>query len=594
VSIREYLKENILLLDGAMGTYYAESTDYNNTLSEKANIKNPEIIERIHKEYIEAGAKVIRTNTFAANQYILKYPRDKVKKVITNGYNIAQKVCENKEVIIACSIGPIPEKKDVSHTDIMNEYFFIIDTFLELGANVFLFETFGHTEYIKQFVQYILQKNKGAEILAQFAVNLYGFTKRGVSQQRIIEEASKIDGLTAFGFNCGIGSGHLLNLLKKVDMGDNNNIVAIPNAGYPDNIYDRTIYMDNAEYFSETILEICKLGVKVVGGCCGTTPKHIKAIADRLHEIEGAPIVRKVNQEIKKVAKNVVENKFYNKLSKGEFVFAVELDPPFGHEISKIMESANLLKAKGVDVITIADSPLGKPRLDSLMIASKIHREVDIEVMPHICCRDRNIISLKSQLLTSHVEGIRNFLLVTGDPIPSEDRSEIKSVFNLNSIKLMRLVKEINYEFDVEDCLIYGGALNPNVTNVDNIIKRVLQKKEAGAKFLLTQPVYEKRTVENIKKIKNETGIKIIGGILPLVSYRNAQFLHNEFPGMNIPKEIMEQFKQDMTREVAENVGVEIAVEIGRKMYNVVDGFYIMTPFNRANMIVKIIEKLQL
>lgn len=592
MTIKEYLKNNILLIDGAMGTYYAEKTKDNNTLSEKANLKNPEIIKEIHKEYIDAGAKLIRTNTFAANQYVLKYPRNKVKEVIASGYNIAKEVCDNTDVIVACSIGPIPEKKDVKHSDIMDEYYFIIDTFLELGADVFLFETFAHTEYINNFVSYILNKNSKAEIFAQFAVNLYGFSKRGIGQKRIIEEASKIEGLTAFGFNCGIGAGHLFNLLKKIDIG-NNTLVAVPNAGYPDNIYDRTIYMDNADYFAETILEICKLGVKVVGGCCGTTPNHIKAISERLHEIEDVKVTRRIKENKQKISKNIVENKFYDKLINNEFVIAVELDPPFGHDITTIMEAANVLKAAGVDIITIADSPLGKPRLDSLMIASKINREVGIEVMPHVCCRDRNIISIKSQLLTSHVEGIRNFLLVTGDPIPSEERSEIKSVFNLNSIKLMKLVKELNYEFDIEDSLIYGGALNPNLSNINKVIERVIQKKEAGAKFLLTQPIYDNNGIDNLKKIKDKTGIKIIAGILPLVSYRNAQFLHNEFPGMNIPDEIMNMFKPEMTREEAEEVGINIAVNIAKEMINIADGFYFMTPFNRASMIVKIMNNLQ-
>ena len=590
--IKEYIKKNILLIDGAMGTYYAQKTGDNNTLSEKANINNPDIIFDIHKEYIEAGAKVIRTNTFAANQYILKYPKYMIKDVIQSGYSIAKKATKDTDVIVACSIGPIPEKKDVPHEEIMKEYYFIIDTFLELGANIFWFETFAHIEYINGFVEYIKNKNKNAEIFAQFAVNLYGFTKRGVSNKRIIDEALKIKGLTAFGFNCGIGAGHLYNLLKRVDLKESN-FVAVPNAGYPDNIYDRTIYMDNAEYFADTMFNVCQLGVKIIGGCCGTTPKHIKAISDRLNNSEDIKIKPTTINKIKKYEYNITENNFYNKIRNEEFVIAVELDPPFGLDINNIMEAANELKANGVDIITIADSPLGKPRLDSLMIAAKIKREVKIEVMPHVCCRDRNLISLKSQLLTAHVEGLRNYLFVTGDPIPSEERSEIKSVFNLNGIRLMKLAKELNYEINQNDGFIYGGALNPYVQNIDKAIERVNQKIEAGAKYLLTQPIYDETGIENIIKIKEKTDIKIIAGILPLVNYRNAIFLHNEFPGMNIPIDIIDMFKPDMEREEAENVGVKIAVSIAQKMKNKVDGFYFMTPFNRSKMIVKILDRIK-
>lgn len=592
--IKEYLKQSILVTDGAMGTYYSTLIEQNDTVSELANIENKDIITRIHNEYIEAGANLIRTNTFAANTYSLECSREVLKDIIVEGYKIAVDCAKDKNVWVGASIGPIPdmstEEVVQDEDEVLEEYYFIVDTFLNEGAQLFVFETFSDTEYINLVSKYIKRKCKYAEIIAQFSVNNYGYTKKGISAKRILNEVRLIEGLTAYGFNCGIGVGHLYNVMRSLELQDEN-IVAIPNAGYPEIIYDRTIYRENAEYFADTMMEIKDLGVRIIGGCCGTTPKHIKYIVKKLNGNYSIPHRINISDKKEKIIKKRQKNKFYNKLKNNEFVIAVELDPPFNGDVDKIMEGANILKAVGVDIITIADSPLGRPRADSIIISNKIFKEVGIEVMPHICCRDKNIIALKSMILAAHIEGIRNTLLVTGDPIPSSERSEIKSVFNMNSIKLMNLVKELNYEID--DQMVYGGALNPNLSNVKKIIERIERKKEAGASYLLTQPVYNDQGIENLKMIKDNVDIKILGGILPLVNYKNAQFLRNEMPGIDVPDDICDRFDIEMSREQAEKIGVDISVDIANKMKNIVDGFYFMTPFNRATMIAKIIKKIK-
>ncbi|PKM96414.1 MAG: bifunctional homocysteine S-methyltransferase/methylenetetrahydrofolate reductase [Firmicutes bacterium HGW-Firmicutes-1] len=590
-SIKAYIEKNILLIDGAMGTYYASQENDYNHLSEKANLEKPEAITNIHNAYIGAGAKLIRTNTFSANRYDMACSVQEVNKVLQKGYDIATACALNQDVFVACSIGPITETSESSETEIMGEYYRIIDVFLNLGAKAFVFETFSQTDYIKKFVPYILDKNKDAEIIALFTINLHGYSKKGIGYKRMIEELTNLNGLTAFGFNCGVGAGHLYNLYKNIDL-EKNIYAAVPNAGYPEKIYDRTLYMDNSDYFAEKIIDICKLGVKIVGGCCGTTPAHIQQISNYLETFEIEAHRKKNSIESLRIVSQKKENPFWEKLDRGEFVVAVEIDPPFGYDISKLMEAAHILKAEGVDILTIADSPLGKMRLDSLMMATKIYREVGIDVMPHVCCRDKNVIALKSVISAAYVEGIRNYLLVTGDPLPDILRNEIKSVFNMNSVKLMSLVKEMNEELTNEDVFIYGGALNPKGANLDKIIEKVLQKKEAGAKYLLTQPIYTEQDIQKLRLIKEKTGIKILGGILPLVSYKNAQFINNEFAGMNIPDVVINMFNTKMSREEAEEVGIHISVELGKAMTPVVDGLYLMTPFNRATMIGKILKRL--
>ncbi|MCT4597113.1 MAG: bifunctional homocysteine S-methyltransferase/methylenetetrahydrofolate reductase [Vallitalea sp.] len=590
--LQDYLKDKILVVDGAMGTYYSKKTSYKTTISEKANLYNKDIISNIHNEYIEAGAMLIRTNTFSANTISLDCDRDMLKSVIRNGYDIASNCVKDSDVIVGASIGPIPEKYNVEYSEIIDEYYFIIDTLMECGADTFVLETFSSTKYIKILCEYIKSKNEDAEILAQFRINSYGYTRQGISAGRLIEEARDIDGLVAYGFNCGIGVGHLYKILSSLDMKDDN-IIAIPNAGYPDKIYERTVYRDNAKYFAETMIDIKELGIKVIGGCCGTTPKHIKEIVKGLNSIYTCTLTHQTSNVKKNKKGTVVSNKFYNKLKNDEFVIAVELDPPFNGNSNKIMECANILKAEGVDIITIADSPLSRPRADSIIMSNKIQKEVGIEVMPHICCRDKNSIALKSIILGAHIENIRNILLVTGDPIPSGDRSEITSVFNMNSIKLMELVKQLNIELDDEDSIIYGGALNPNLTNVDKLIERINRKQNAGASYLLTQPIFDNKALENLKIIKENTSIKILGGIMPLVSYKNAQFLKNEIAGIHVPDEVCDMFKKDMDRLEAEQVGINIAIEMALKVKDTVDGIYLMTPFNRAQMICNIIKKIK-
>ncbi|MFO7295919.1 MAG: bifunctional homocysteine S-methyltransferase/methylenetetrahydrofolate reductase [Caldicoprobacter sp.] len=590
--IKEYLQDNILLADGAMGTYYSQITGEDAAFSELANETEPEVVKAIHAEYIQAGARLIRTNTFSANTLALDVSRDQVKRIIAKGYEIALQAARGREVFVAADMGPIPEmtadKKEVDPEFILDEYRFIVDAFIEAGADIFVLETLSSTDYLREVTEYIKSKNSQAFILVQFATTVDGYTRKGISISRIIKEVKAIPYIDAYGFNCGAGPAHLYQNIRAFDF--SGDIVSVmPNAGYPEIVHQRTVYTRNPEYFSNIMMDVARLGVKIVGGCCGTTPLHISKMRDKLAEFAGEK--RRASAPVRKVWHITMgKNDFYTKLVEGKFPVVVELDPPFDVSVEKIMEGAAVLKQNGVDAVTVADSPLARPRLNSMMLAAKIKREVGIEVIPHLCCRDHNLIGLKSLLLAGYVEGIRNLLVVTGDPIPGAEKSSVKSVFDLNSFKLMALIQEMNNELFSQDPYIVGGALNLNVQNRDAEISRMERKMENGARFFLTQPVFASEVIEYLARLKAREKVKILGGVMPIVSYKNALFLNNEIPGISIPSHYIERFRPDMDRQEAEEVGIEIAVELINNIKQHVDGLYLITPFNRVNMVVRVLK----
>ena len=591
--IKDYLEENILITDGAMGTYYSEVTGDNVSFCELGNIDKPEIIKRIHKEYIEAGAKLIRTNTFSANTISLGVSRTQVKEIIENGCEIAKEVTKDREVFIGASIGPIIDSKsDENKNSILEEYKFIVDTFISCGIDIFVFETFSSLEYLKEIFKYIKEKSEFSFILIQFAIIPDGFTREGISVNRIINELKSNEFFDSFGFNCGSGPTHLYKTLKHLNI--SGEIVSVlPNAGYPELINERTVFVNNPEYFAEKMRVFKELGARILGGCCGTTPMHIKRLKEMINSDKKKTFVKITEEQIKKVEVKKKRNDFFCKLENKKFVIAVELAPPFDISTEKIMRGASLLKDNGVDLITVPDSPMAKVRVDSTMIAAKIKREIGIDVMPHICCRDKNINAIRSGTLAAHIEGIRNVLAITGDPVSDLDKMGIKNVFNLNSYKLIELFSEMNNEVFCSENINIGAALNLNVLNIEIEISRMAKKIQRGATFFLTQPIYEDKAIEALKRIKKEYNVKILGGILPVVSYKNAAFLNNELSGVNIPKKFIDRFKMDMSKEEAEQVGVDMAIEIANKIKDHVDGIYFMTPFNRVEMIIKIMDKIK-
>ncbi|MDY2730460.1 MAG: bifunctional homocysteine S-methyltransferase/methylenetetrahydrofolate reductase [Clostridiales bacterium] len=601
INIKEYLKNNILICDGAMGTYYSEITGNDSVFCELSSLSRPDIIKKIHEEYIEAGAKLIRTNTFSANKFTLKKERKEIDKIITASINIAKSACKDKDVFIAASIGPIRDEETENPMEILDEYKAITDIFLKEDINIFIFETFSNTSYLGEVTKYIKSINENAFIICDFAITPDGFSRDGIKTARILNSAEDMDGVDVVGLNCASGPTIMYKTIKNLKGSNISSkpFAAMPNAGFPMVVHERSIFTDNPKFFAQKVNDIKSLGVRILGGCCGTKPSYIKELNDIIN-VKSQYKKISVNKIRKNQANNdvhedkIIKNTFINKLRRGEFVTAVELSAPVDADVSKTIEGAKICKENGVDMVTIPDSPMGRVRADSVIISSKVKREVSIEVMPHVCCRDKNINAIRSSLLGAYIEGIRNVLAITGDPVCDAKTSETKNVFNLNSFKLIKLIKDTNEDVFNSGDMAIGGALNLNVINKESEYKRMKKKIENGAEFFLTQPIYEDKAIEFLRKIKSETNVKILAGIMPIVTYKNAMFLNNELPGVSIPKEIIERFSPDMNKDEAQEVGIEVACELAQKLKDVCDGFYFVTPFKRVEMIAEIIRRLNI
>ena len=589
------LKKRTIIIDGAMGSYYAKITGKYTELPEYANIEAPEIITGIHKEYISAGAMLIKTNTFSANRFVLKKTKEERKMIIEAAVEIARQAVIAEQVHVAASIGPIPDTIDKQILDKRSqekEYLDIVDIFIDLGIDIFIFETFGDCFGILGMAKRIRARNEKAFIIAQFALDPEGYTRKGIHAVHLIETVKSSKLFDAYGFNCGVGPGHLYNLLKRMDINDD--IISVsPNAGYPEIVNERTVYIENPEYFAQKMSEIESLGVKILGGCCGTTPEHIKWIKLILSQKQTPEFKKRgSDQDIRVFSVDKKIEDFSEKIACHDFFIAVELDPPFDTDVERIIYNAEICRDNGVNLVTIADSPMGRVRIDPMLMAVKIKRETGVECMPHICCRDRNTNALKSLLMAGYVEGIRNVLAVTGDPVAPADKSEIKEVFDLNSLGLIELISNMNREIFSDEPINIAAALNLNVPQPQAELSRMYKKVTHGARRFYTQPIFDPQKLAFLPEMQEKKDFKIIGGIMPLVSYRNAQFLNNEIPGIKIPENTIKRFDPQMSREYAEELGVEIALEIAEKMRGRVKGFYFITPFNRVEMIVKIIRRL--
>ena len=595
MDIREYLANNRLITDGAMGTWYDRLTGYKGNLAERANLENPQQIRDIHRAYIEAGAQLIRTNTFAVNSMF--FSADEIEEVLKAAWeNASQAVSDSgKDVWIAADMGPIDADETKSDGDVEQEYIQLSDYFLRLGAKVFVFETLSDFRYVKRAGSYIKAKCPDAFVVMQFSFNRNGYTRSGLSVRAILSEAASMADMDAVGFNCGVGPLHLYELLKNQSFPEGKYMTVLPNAGYPTELRGRTLYSENVPYYVEMMGRIANLGFDIIGGCCGTTPEHIRGLHHLL--VNNVKPPKKLMPAVYSTdrqsgcGQEAAEEKtqLIQKLERGEKIFVVELDPPFDANDTKLMDGASLLRDIGVDMITLADSPLARPRADSIASAIKMRYTRQMEAMPHISCRDKNVIAHRAQLLGMHMNGLRHALIVTGDPIARGDRESIKSVFNFNSIKLMKYVQTMNQEVFGNRPIYYGGALNHNNGSADNIAARMRLKMEAGAQWFLTQPIYGQDDIDRLRELKEKSGGRIIAGIMPLVSRKNALFIKNEMPGIHVPEHVLEQYEEGMSREAYEDVAAAISVDLMKRLEDVCDGYYMMTPFNRAALIKRII-----
>lgn len=593
MNIREYLKKSKLIADGSFGTYYSQK--YKTVdIPEYANITAPQRISEIHTEYINSGAKLIRTNTFASNTYSLDCSIEQVKENIKAAYKIAKEAVEQsgKEIFIAGNIGPVPAVFQPDFEAVEEEYYQIAKTFIDEGADILCFETFTQSEHIMPAIKRI-KEECNPFIIVQFCVNQYGYSEAGESAERLVSETAFSKCVDAVGLNCGVGPAHMQQILSKINLNNNCFATAMPNAGYPLLVRNRVKYADNPIYFASKVNGMALLGADIIGGCCGTTPDYIREVAKT---VDLTPTVKSdetsANNENEKP---VIKKSFFRNADgtiKDKKLIAVELAPPFGADDKKLLEAAHMLKGLGVDVLTFPDSPSGRTRIDSVLMAQKVKNVTGFEVMPHICCRDKNAIAMRSTFLGASINDINNFLIITGDPIPVMARQVVKSVFNFDSVGLMRIADEMNSEALKDSPLTYGGAINQSRRRIESEIKRVQKKMDAGAEFFLTQPVFTAEDAERLRRVKEETGARILCGIMPLVSRKNALFMKNEISGVNVTDEVIERYPENADREDGENVGVELAKEMIAATRDFADGYYFSFPFNRTYLLKRIIEEL--
>ena len=585
MDIRSDLKQGCpLLFDGAMGTYFASLPDRAEERCERACLDHPEEVRAIHRAYLEAGCRAVKTNTFSVGADLAQGDENLAKEIINAACRLAQEEASAFDAYVFADLGPAPEDSTLSPGD---NYCRQTDWFLDRGIRHFLVETLPSDDGIPELARHLKARCPEAYLIVSFAVAPGGTTRYGVSGAELYRRATALPEVDAVGFNCVSGPHHLLEYIQTLAPAEKP-LSVMPNAGYPTVLGRRTVYHGAPEYFGQRLAQITQAGAAIVGGCCGTTPAHI---AQAKRALDSTPVL-----SVPAVPAGVKErrapdtNTLAEKLSNGRRVIAVELDPPADDNIAPFLDGVRVLWDAGADAITIADCPIGRPRADSSLLACKIHRELGVEPLPHMTCRDRNLNATKALLLGLSMEGVHNVLLVTGDPIPTEDRDEVKSVFNFNSRKLARYVSGLNEQLSTPFQIF--GALNVNAKNFDMQLKMAREKEENGVAGFLTQPVLSREALDNLKRARETLNGKILGGIFPIVSYRNACFLNNEIAGMRVCDEIIQLYK-DKDRDESEALAAAISARAAREIEPYTDGLYLMTPFRRVELIARIIREIR-
>ena len=527
MGILELMKERRIYFDGGMGSLLQARGLKPGELPETWNLSRPEIITEIHREYLDAGSDVVTTNTFGANHFKFKAEDGySVKEIVTAAVrNAKNAIAAAGHGYAALDMGPtgklLKPYGDLEFEDAYEAYKEVVLIGKAAGADLVIIETMGDGYELKAAVL-AAKENSDLPVFATVTLDEKGKMLTGGNVESV---TALLEGLGAdvIGLNCGLGPIQLLPFMRDMAKVSSTPILVNPNAGLPRSEGGKTVYDIDADEFATAMQEMARNGATVLGGCCGTTPEFI----GELSSWDGIlnKIVLDTETDNGEQTGHVQRHGFLydeNGERKQKKLIAVELAPPFNADDEKLLESAHLLKNAGVDVLTFPDSPSGRTRVDSVLMASKVRQATGLSVMPHICCRDRNAIAMRSLFLGAAINDIHNFLIITGDPIPSTARQTVKAVFNSDSTGLMKIAKEMNEDVFAKNPLCYGGAINQGRKNLDVEIGRVKKKMEEGAEFFLTQPVFTEEDAARLRRIKEETGAKILCGIMPLISRKNA------------------------------------------------------------------------
>jgi methionine synthase I (cobalamin-dependent)/5,10-methylenetetrahydrofolate reductase len=609
VDLLSRIKQSPVLCDGAMGTLLYAKGIFINRSYDELNLSQPDLIRGIHHDYLQAGAEIIETNTFGANSFRLARHSlaDKVRDINRVGARLAGEAAKSFDVWVAGSVGPLGTRIEplgkTSFQEARDAFREQIEALAEGGVDLLILETFGYLEEIHQAIQAAREVAPSLPLVAQVTIDEDGNCLDGSDPETFAPKLAEW-GADVIGCNCSVGPVAMLDAIERVRAATSLPLAAQPNAGIPRSVDGRNIYLCSPEYMASYARKFVAAGVRVVGGCCGTTPDHIRVMKSALRagEARGKNTSAHVSGGPAPKATPAVpleqRSALGSKLARGEFVTMVEIVPPKGTDISKEVEGARFLKSVGVDAVNIPDSPRASARMSNQALSLLIQREVGIDAILHYTCRDRNVLCIQSDLLGAAAVGIRNLICITGDPPKMGNYPDATAVFDVDAIGLVNIVRSLNHGLDLGGNpigtgtgFVIGVGANPGLTDLDEEIRRFEYKVEAGAEYAVTQPVFDLRLLENFLRRIEHCRIPVVAGIWPLVSVRNAEFMKNELR-VSVPDSILERMAHAPTPELARAEGVAIAREMLIAARQMVQGAQISAPMGRYTSAVDVLEAL--
>ncbi len=594
------LANEVIVGDGAMGTLLYSRGIPLETNFEYLNLVRPEVVRQVHDDYVRAGAQLLETNTFGASSVRLAAVglEKKTRAINAAGARLAR-AAAGPDRFVAGSVGPLTlprgelrELTSVEKEAVLREQ---MEALAEGGVDLFLLETFACLDDLE--LAATVAAGLGLPVVAQMAYLEEGRTRDGVAAEEAARRLSRA-GVAVLGANCGSGPRDLQKVLSRLAAVTDLPLSAFANSGFPQYVDGRFIYLATPEYFAGMGREMVRAGAALVGGCCGTTPEHIRALAEAVAGLKPSrqprPTAVSVPLPAKPVA-SVPKRTFLDAWGERP-VITVELDPPRGLDCSKVLAAAHALAAARVDAISLAENPLARIRLGNLALARRLQEETGVEVIAHVTCRDRNLIGLHSELMGAHLLGLRNILAVTGDPVSVGGEAGATSVFDLNSVGLLELLAALNQgrtllgtELQGHTDFLLGAAFNPNLPSMQGQLRRLEKKVAAGARFVQTQPVYDRQVLEELLACTAPFGVPVLVGLLPLVSERNAEFLHNEVPGIVLPDNVRKRMRGKAGAEGVRE-GMAVARELVEAGRGKVGGWYLMPPFGKVELALELVE----
>jgi methionine synthase / methylenetetrahydrofolate reductase (NADH) len=617
ISFRELLEsDHVTVFDGAMGTQLYAKGVYINRSYDELNLTNPDLVRAVHEEYVRAGAEVIETNTFTASAHKLQQYglEGRLHEINATAARLAREAAGGS-CYVAGAIGPLGlriEPYGPTSFDEAKELFKQqAEALLEGGVDLFTLETFSDVSEVRQAIRAVRELSD-LPIIAQMTISLDGNTSFGTTPEVF---TARLDewGADVIGLNCGVGPVAVLTAVEKMRLITAKKLSAQPNAGLPRDVQGRQFYMCSPEYMAKYAKRLIQAGVRFIGGCCGTTPAHIKLISDAVRPLSPrhtgitgklagvAARVEEIKEEEIAVTPLEERSNWGRRLARGEFVTTVEVLPPKGCDATKTLESIRLLREAGVNAVNIPDGPRAQTRMSAQATAVLVEREIGLESVLHYCCRDRNLLGMMSDLLGAAALGLRNLLLITGDPPKMGPYPDATAVFDIDSIGLTNMVNKLNHGLDLGNnptgtptSFCIGVGVNPGAVNLDEEIKRFEWKVEAGAEFAITQPVFDTEQLRDFLKRIEHVRIPVVAGIWPLVSYRNAEFLHNEVPGVRVTPSIMERMRlaSEKGKDAARDEGLAIARELLLDVRDAIQGVQVSAPFNNVKYALEVFEAL--